>query len=143
MDQIQVGIPYLVIGLTTDFQEDSNYDYFNKYIHNIKNWYIQLKVNDETRCFAIVYVKNDTLSFVGGGGSEFAKRVNECEKKYSFQERNNRYFIREKLYGDCDFIMVDSESDFFIYPIGDSIYFYCTEAFKVHDSFEDFFYSFR
>lgn len=118
LEQIQIGIPYLELRLNTDFRIDSDYDYFDKYIINSKKWRIPLIVDNDIRCFMIIYEQSDSLAYSGGGGSEFAKRVDNCEKKYNIQSEK-KYFIRNYF----DFIMIEYEDDYNIYPIGDSLYF--------------------
>jgi hypothetical protein len=142
LDQILLGTPFLNLYLTTAFKNDTDYDCFDKYIINYNSWKVPLMVDDDIRCFLEIYVENDSLYCPGGGGSDFAKRVNDCEKKYGI-ESEKKYLILEHDYSVGSFIMKGSEDDFNIYPIGDSLYFNCKEAYKVHNSFRDLFYSFR
>ncbi len=142
LDQIQIGTPYLEIGLNTDFEDDLEYDYFDKYIINSKSWLIPLSVDNDIKCFMTVYVLNDSLAYAGGGSSDFAERFKNCCEKYNIQTEN-KYIIRERIYGNCDFAMIETEDDFNVYPIGDSLTFFCKDAYKINSSFEDFFYTFK
>jgi hypothetical protein len=146
LDQIQIGTPFLWLGLTSDFRKDSIYDCFNKYIVNGKEWWVPLMVGNDIRRFLWVCFWKDSLQYVGDGG--YAKSVDDCLKKYNIQSEN-RYIIEEHVYGNCVFIMTNAGDNLAIYPvreflpIGDWNPTYCENLDKVYYSFKDLFNEFK
>lgn len=141
LNEIQIGTPFLELHLKIDFKNDSVYDCLDKYVVKGSDWQVPLMVNNEIRCFMHISVWDGSLSNVGWGGSEGAKRVDDCLKKYNIQGED-KYLIRDHLICSCEFAMQKTGGNFTIYPIGDSIYS-CMKTYKVYTSFEDFFNSFE
>ena len=146
LDQVQIGTPFLWLGLTSDFKKDSTYDYLNKYITNGKEWWVPLMVGNEIRSFLWVQYLEGSLRWIGDGG--YPGSVENCLNKYNIQNEN-RYIIEDHVYGSCVFIMTKTGDDLTIYPlddylpVGNWLPSYCKNLDKVYYSFKDLFYEFK
>ena len=146
LDQIQIGTPFLYLGLTLDFRNDSIYNSFDKYIVNDRLWWVPLMVGNDIRGFLNVCYWKDSLQNIGYGG--YAKDVDDCLKEYNIQSEN-RYIIEEHPYGNCVFIMTKTGDNLTIYPLhrfiptGYWLPTYCKNLDKVYYRFKDLFYEFK
>lgn len=140
LQRIEIGNPYLEIFLNQYFYEDTIFVHMAKYIYNVNEWQVPLLVDNDMRCFLLIGNLNDSISFIGGGGSLYAKRVDLCENTYGLKNYDRRYLLDTHGYR---FIMCITDSSTKLYPIGDSNTYVIPCVFKVHESFEDFFYAYK
>jgi len=118
-DLIELGEPYLELILNQDFIEDDKFSNIDNYIYNYNSWRIPLEVNNEYRCYIKISLHNDILSLVSGGGSIFARLLDNCEREYDLKNKEKEYLLFLRNDYNCNFLMVEDKKNYKIYPIGD------------------------
>ncbi|KAF0236750.1 MAG: hypothetical protein FD181_2520 [Prolixibacteraceae bacterium] len=149
MNNVQLGAPYEVVFLSSDFVTDSAFvEEKNYFIKENYAWEVPLIFKDKIRCFMKVFYINDSLRAIGGGGAFFCQFLDNCEKKYAVPKEGKRYLLLPEVIYMCEFIMLnDSNNSFKLYPINKNIEGYndCTydASYNKHNSIKDFFNTYK
>jgi hypothetical protein len=149
MNNVQLGAPYEVVFLSSDFVTDSVFNEEKNYFTNENyGWKVPLIFEDTIRCLMTVIYANDSLRATGGGGAYFCEFLDNCEKKYSIPQEGKRYMLLPEVIYMCEFIMLrDSNNSFKLYPIRKDIEGYndCTNdvSYNKHNSVKEFFNTYK
>lgn len=149
MYNVQLGAPYEVLFLSSDFVTDSLFIEEKNYFTNENHiWEVPLIFEDTIRCSIKVIYANDSLRAVGGGGAYFCQFLDNSETKYLIPQEGKRYLLLPEVIYMCEFIMLrDSNSSFKLYPIRKDIegYVDCTNdiSYNKYNSVEGFFNTYK
>lgn len=149
MNDIQLGAPYEVVFLSSEFVADSVFiEGKNYFVKDNYAWNVPLIVDNTIRCIQKVIYHNDTLRATGGGGAHFCQFIDRCEKQYTISEDGKRYLLLPEIIYQCEFIMLhdDLNNTSKLYPVRKDIEGYeCTidVSYNNHNSVEDFFNTYK
>jgi hypothetical protein len=149
MNKITLGPPYETVFLSSEFikypvfVDGKNYFTKENFI-----WEVPLIVDNTIRVFLRVLYSNDTLKYIGGGGSDFCQYINGCEKKYSIPKDGKRYLLIPEILYPCEFIVLrnDSVNTCKLYPVRKDVEGNdCTSdvSYNRHNSMADFFNTYK
>jgi hypothetical protein len=148
MYNVQLGAPYEVVFLSSDFITDSVFleekSYFTK---ENQTWAVPLIFEDTIRCSLQVIYSNDSLKVTGIGGASFYQLVDKCEKYFAVPKEGKRYLLLPESIYMCEFIMLKDSNNFFsLFPVRKiEGYTDCTNdiSYNKHNSIKDFFVTFK
>jgi hypothetical protein len=98
-----VGIPYSVYTLSTEFLKNENSD-LKKYLYQVDEWRVPVWVGDKMCCLLTVVKKDNHYKCVDLGGAALANELNGYEKYFSagFQKKS----ILRLYQINCDFLVI-------------------------------------